>query len=279
MSTAPKPFAFVLMPFSPEFDDVYELAIQPACELAGAYAERVDKQIFVGSILERVYNQISKADLIVADMSDRNPNVFYEVGYAHALGKPTILLTKSADDIPFDLKHYPHIVYNDRLVELKPALEARVRWLIENPPKAEKFDADLLVRVNGIPLDREPVVPTTVPGSVIGFNLKVEVQNRIDRVIGTTAFQVGLIAPSEFVRASAKESGENTEVDLDSNQRLFLNQAQFVVLPGAWETITFSPCTYNRAIKDGEEHRFTLKIYRESGVQDHPFVVHTRVTQ
>ena len=102
MTTAPKPFAFVLMPFSAEFDDTYELAIKPACEQAGAYAERVDKQIFTGSILERVFNQISKVDLIIADMSERNPNVFYEVGYAHALGKTTILLTNQTYDIPLD---------------------------------------------------------------------------------------------------------------------------------------------------------------------------------
>ena len=114
--TSPKPFAFVLMPFAKEFDDVcYLLGIKPACETAGAYAERVDDQIFHESILQRIYNQISKADIIIADMTGRNPNVFYETGYAHALGKPVILLTRSSDDIPFDLKHYTHIVYEGRI--------------------------------------------------------------------------------------------------------------------------------------------------------------------
>ena len=67
------------MPFDASFDDVYDLGIKPAANSAGAYCERVDEQIFEGSILARVYNQIAKADLIVADMSGRNPNVFYEV--------------------------------------------------------------------------------------------------------------------------------------------------------------------------------------------------------
>ena len=58
----------------------------------GAYAERVDEQIFNESILQRIYNQISKADVITADMTDRNENVFYETGYAHTLGKQVILL-------------------------------------------------------------------------------------------------------------------------------------------------------------------------------------------
>jgi nucleoside 2-deoxyribosyltransferase len=130
--TSPKPFVFVLMPFSDDFADIYEVGIKPACRDAGAYCERVDEQIFVENILERIYNQIAKADIIVAEMTGRNPNVFYEVGYAYALNKRVILLTRNTDDIPFDLKHYPHIVYEGRIAYLKSQLESRVRWCIEN---------------------------------------------------------------------------------------------------------------------------------------------------
>src|SRR4051794_14017841 len=113
--TNPKAFAFVMMPFSEEFDDIYELGIKAACQEAGAYCERVDKQMFDEDILDRVYNQISKADIIIAEMTGRNPNVFYETGYAHALNKRVILLTQEAEDIPFDLKHYPHIIYGGKI--------------------------------------------------------------------------------------------------------------------------------------------------------------------
>jgi len=112
-STKPKPFCFVLMPFAEAFTDIYNLGIKETCEQAGAYCERVDEQVYQGNILDRVYNQIAKADFIIADMTGRNANVFYEVGYAHALGKSTILLTQHNDDIPFDLKHFPHVVYNN----------------------------------------------------------------------------------------------------------------------------------------------------------------------
>src|SRR5687767_3044587 len=118
-STAPKPFVFVLMPFAPEFNDIYTFGIKGAAEDAGAYAERLDEQIFTENILGRIYNQINKADVLVADMTGRNANVFYEVGYAHALGKIALLLTKNADDIPFDLKHYPHIVYSGSISQLR----------------------------------------------------------------------------------------------------------------------------------------------------------------
>src|SRR4051812_18879147 len=100
-STAPKPFVFVLMPFAPNLRDVYDVGIKPAVAGVGAYAERVDEQHFTNSILDRIYNQIAKADALVADMTGRNPNVYYEVGYAHALDKPVLLVTQDLDDIPF----------------------------------------------------------------------------------------------------------------------------------------------------------------------------------
>jgi hypothetical protein len=129
----PKPFAFVLMPFSDVFRDTYLLGIKPACEEAGYYCERLDEQIFEETMLERIYNQIAKADLIVADLTDRNPNVFYETGYAHALGQNVILLTKNAADIPFDLKHYSHIVYSDGIAELKKQLKERASYYATHP--------------------------------------------------------------------------------------------------------------------------------------------------
>lgn len=133
--TTPKPFVFVLMPFRPEFDDIYEFGIKGAAKKVGAYAERVDEQLYREGILERIYNQINKADVIVADMTGQNPNVFYEVGYAHALGKIVLLMTKDADDIPFDLKHRPHIVYGGKINKLKNELSRQLKWAIGESKK------------------------------------------------------------------------------------------------------------------------------------------------
>jgi hypothetical protein len=126
-----KPFVFLLMPFSDEFKDIYEVGIRPACRDAGAHCERVDEQRFTESILQRIYDQIAGADIIVADMTARNPNVFYETGFAHALKKHTILLTQKSDDIPFDLKHYRHIVYGGKISELKSQLQKELRFFIK----------------------------------------------------------------------------------------------------------------------------------------------------
>jgi len=68
-------------------------------------------------------------------MTGRNPNVFYEVGYAHALGKTVILLTRNTDDIPFDLKHYPHIIYGGSIAGLKDDLGKRIAYHLANPTR------------------------------------------------------------------------------------------------------------------------------------------------
>lgn len=146
-----KKFAFVLMPFSKKFNDIYSFGIKGACEEIGVYCERVDEQIFSESILERVYNQINKADIIIADMSEKNPNVFYETGYAHALNKNVILLTKRAEDIPFDLQHYPHIIYSDQIIDLKQQLVRRLNYFTssESSQQVNVFESIDII-VNGI---------------------------------------------------------------------------------------------------------------------------------
>src|SRR5689334_18572326 len=191
------------MPFELAFDDVYQLGIKRAADAAGAYAERVDEQIFNESILQRVYNQIAKADLIVADMTGRNPNVFYEVGYAHALGKTVVLLTTHADDIPFDLKHYPHIVYGGRIVELKRELEKRLRFLIRRGfgGESELTPGSLRIQIGDVLLENCPVVKFLIPSDRIGYEIPVDIHNSLEREIATITCQVGLVTSEIFGRA------------------------------------------------------------------------------
>src|ERR1700730_15242069 len=131
-------FAFVLMPFDASFDDIYTLGVKETAKLLGITAERVDEQIFhKENILERIYNQINSADFIISDMTSRNPNVFYETGYAHAKGKTCLLLTSNADDIPFDLKHHRHIIYGNSIQKLRQSLEADLASIKAEMAKSE----------------------------------------------------------------------------------------------------------------------------------------------
>lgn len=132
-----KPFAFVLMPFSKDYDDIYKLGIQAVAAENDVIAERVDEQIYTETMLERIYRQIDAADFIIADMSGRNPNVFYEVGYAHAKQKLCTLITKSTDDIPFDLKHHRHIIYDSSIQKLKEQLDIEIKWLVAEYKKSK----------------------------------------------------------------------------------------------------------------------------------------------
>ena len=88
------------------------------------FCERVDSEPILGKISTKIYDMIARADIVVSIMTGRNPNVFYETGYSHAQGKPTILLAENPDEIPFDLKDYFHILYSPRaLPRLREELE------------------------------------------------------------------------------------------------------------------------------------------------------------
>ena len=126
-----------MMPFDPEFDDVYNLFIVDALDEAGCDVFRADDLRSQRSILQDIICSIVSCDLIVADLTGANPNVFYELGLAHALRKPVILLTQDLSDIPFDLKSYRVLQYDthfarvhkarDELIELaKGALQGTV---------------------------------------------------------------------------------------------------------------------------------------------------------
>lgn len=138
------------MPFSDDFNDIYQYGIKNTCNKRGFFCERVDEQAFEGTILSRIYTQIRKADLIISDLSNKNPNVYYETGYAHALSKPVILLTKNAEDIPFDLKHYPHIVYNGKIKDLSSMLERKLDWYIEDFSKINTKNNKLSLYNDGV---------------------------------------------------------------------------------------------------------------------------------
>ncbi|WP_296693269.1 hypothetical protein [Treponema sp. UBA7567] len=100
--------AFVIMPFGSDFNDVYKLGIKATAKECDVDAKRLDDDFFDTNMVEEIYKKINDADFIIADMTGRNPNVFYEVGYADAKNKLVLLLTKNVKDIPFDFKQRLH---------------------------------------------------------------------------------------------------------------------------------------------------------------------------
>jgi CheY-like chemotaxis protein len=114
---------FCIMPFSDELYDTYLFGIKETLNTIGFNCFRIDERIFNDSIIEKIKESIMTSDYLIADLTNSNPNVFYEVGYAHALGKNVILIANSSADLKFDLQHMRTIIYDGKINKLRDELE------------------------------------------------------------------------------------------------------------------------------------------------------------
>ena len=106
---------FVIMPFTPDWSArVYSRVIRPILEGCGLEVIRAD-DMFGHDIMEDIWRGINESLVVLADVTGRNANVFYELGIAHTLGKRTIILTQDDRDVPFDIARYRYIRYADNL--------------------------------------------------------------------------------------------------------------------------------------------------------------------
>jgi len=124
---------FVLMPFSEEFEDVYLVitdAVREASKHLGieVFCCRADDISKPGRITEQIIEEISNADLLIAELSGTNPNVMYELGYGHALEKIAIIINQNIHEAPFDVKDFRQIIYDrNRLIkDCRPSLVAAI---------------------------------------------------------------------------------------------------------------------------------------------------------
>jgi hypothetical protein len=109
--TPDKRTAFVAMPFTEEFEDVWEFGIYGPIRRCGYACEKVDVSAFAGDIVARIQEGIRDARFVVADLTLEKPNVYLEVGYAWGLEKPVILLAREGQKLHFDLSHHKCIFY------------------------------------------------------------------------------------------------------------------------------------------------------------------------
>jgi hypothetical protein len=127
---ATKPQVFVAMQFGQPFDTLYQEVIEPGTRSLGLNAVRIDEIAGPGIIFQDIKDQIAEAKIVIAEITAPNQNVFYELGYAHALNKPTILLAQRGKELPFDIRSYRVIFYDDSIGG-KPALERNLRKHLE----------------------------------------------------------------------------------------------------------------------------------------------------
>ncbi len=122
---------FVLTPFHPRYEKTFDIIVS-VCNKVGLKCSRGDEQFIRGGVLSHILKELISASIIVANIDGRNPNVFYELGIAHAFDKNVILISSSVDDVPFDLKSQRLIVWK-KPGELSKELNVTLtRLLIEN---------------------------------------------------------------------------------------------------------------------------------------------------
>jgi hypothetical protein len=127
---------FVMMPFGPWMDAYYREIFVPAIREAGLEPVRADELFSTGSVIEQIWEQISRAKVLLADLTGKNANVFYELGLAHAANKPVVFTTGSLDDVPFDLRHLRIALYDIR----DPSWGEKLRTSLAVYLKAAKAD-------------------------------------------------------------------------------------------------------------------------------------------
>lgn len=132
---------FVMMPFAPPHGNYYAKIYEPAIQKAGLTPVRLDTEIFgSGKIMDQLWAGINDATVLVAELTTRNPNVFYELGLAHALEKPVVLVSSNEEDVPFDL-HHIRVIYYDVLdpfwgPKLLDKVAENILSAIKNPEEA-----------------------------------------------------------------------------------------------------------------------------------------------
>ncbi len=266
-----KPFVFVLMPFAKEYNKIYNNAIKAACESREIemYCERVDKQIFEERILDRIYNQINKADYIIADLSGKNANVFYEVGYAHALNKKVILLINDTKDIPFDLKHHPHIVYGNKIQLLKNGLISKLKWYKANPNRKSEpnFEA-IKFYVDGQKVEKDrqiqPECKFNFTGSELHFDL--DIQNQSESIFSENG-EVWL----EVISSEFKKGERDVLLPDNSSGVQYFGGTLKKILPKCWDKVVFNLFAKN-PIRELLVH-VNLKVYTDLSPISIPFVI------
>ena len=133
-----KPVAFVIMPFEDDLKPVYDEFIKPILSESGYEVKRADDIESQQNILRDIVESIYSSDLIVADLTDTNPNVFYELGLAHAFKRQVILITQSVDEVPFDLRSQRLLEYDlrfDKMNEAKDTLGKYARGALDGSVK------------------------------------------------------------------------------------------------------------------------------------------------
>jgi hypothetical protein len=194
---------FVIMPFgnpkiAPEqarkLELIYTQWIKPSVESIkysdneSIKCHRADKEARPEEIITHIIENLITSDIVIADLSGRNPNVFYELGVRHAVNNKTILIAEDLDDIPFDLRGLRTIVYSyepEHILKLRNSLEQAIHEILKDPDRIDNPVRRFLYNKEVDKLIKQPTPPGyDVFKSIISemASLKLEVSNHVNEV-------------------------------------------------------------------------------------------------
>lgn len=135
-----KKSCFVIMPFAEPFETYYEKIIKPAVDENELYSVRGDSMFRSTHIMDDIWSAITESTLVIAELTGKNPNVYYELGLAHAIKKPAILISSNIEDVPFDLRPLRVLIYDKNNPDwgtiLKSNISKAIKETLSSPTEA-----------------------------------------------------------------------------------------------------------------------------------------------
>jgi hypothetical protein len=202
---------FTIMPYGDWPDYYYETIYSPAIKTAGLTPRRADDFNRPSAITHDIWVLTNQAKVILADLSGKNPNVFYELGLGHALAKPAILITDAMEEIPFDLRSLRIIVYNknqpDWGILLQEAIQTAIREVLASPSEAVLPTFLLENQIQSLRQDLDQVKRIESPLAVGGAGRTTKPRMTLSEALAYARRSLDKKAPDNFVLSVLEDNG------------------------------------------------------------------------
>lgn len=160
-----RPVCFVIMPYGKWHDRYYQEIYISAIRAAGYQPERADDIFGPQEVMRDVWNSTKKANAMIADLTGWNPNVFYELGIAHAIQKNVIMVTDSEDRVPFDLRGLRTIYYDKNDPDWAKALRDNIQCMLEElkkSPTSQGLVPHVFLDRSGLPFNNNDTLDESI---------------------------------------------------------------------------------------------------------------------
>ena len=184
------------------------------------------------------------------------------------------MLTAKAEDIPFDLKHYPHIVHNGQAKDLKRELKKRINGSIDNPENSlSKVDLNLEFSINSISLINKPKITLTTGRDYISpsrVSFKLDIHNPSLKKIEYESFEIAIILPKGVSIDFRYSKLFSLPAKLQDEMKLYNIQTSEYIFPNGWRTFIIPLLTENSEVYK-KPVDIILRLFTELGYLDFPF--------